>query len=81
MALYKNCTTSTKNIIYQENIEDLMRIPFKADDFFAKEVNSAFKNIQNTYLNVAKLHIEIEEVAVMLGDGAFLNLPPLNYKK
>jgi hypothetical protein len=49
---------------------DLMRIPFKADDFFAKEVNSAFKNIQNTYLNVAKLHIEIEEVPVMLGDGS-----------
>lgn len=47
-----------------------MRIPFKADDFFAKEVNSAFKNIQDTYLNVAKLHIEIEEVAVMLGDGS-----------
>ncbi|CAN5228274.1 hypothetical protein BH18THE2_BH18THE2_19690 [soil metagenome] len=47
-----------------------MRIPFKTDDFFAKEVNSAFKNIQNTYLNVAKLHIETEEVAVMLGDGS-----------
>jgi hypothetical protein len=47
-----------------------MRIPFKADDFFAKEVNSAFKNIQDTYLNVAKLHIETEEVAVMLGDGS-----------
>jgi hypothetical protein len=47
-----------------------MRIPFKADDFFAKEVNSAFKNIQDAYLNVAKLHIETEEVAVMLGDGS-----------
>jgi hypothetical protein len=47
-----------------------MRIPFKADDFFAKEVNSAFKNIQDTYLNIAKLHIETEEVAVMLGDGS-----------
>ena len=47
-----------------------MRIPFKADDCFAKEVNSAFKNIQNTYLNVAKLHIKTEEVAVMLGDGS-----------
>ena len=47
-----------------------MRIPFKADDFFAKEVNSAFKNIQNTYIEAAKLHIETKELAVMLGDGS-----------
>jgi hypothetical protein len=47
-----------------------MRIPFKAADFFAREVNTAFKNIQNTYIDAAKLHIETKEVAVMLGDGS-----------
>lgn len=47
-----------------------MRIPFKADDYFAKEVNSAYKNIQNAYLEGAKLHIETKEVPVMLGDGS-----------
>ena len=47
-----------------------MRIPFKADDYFSNEVNSAFKYIQDTYLEGAKLYLEKSEVPVMLGDGS-----------
>ena len=47
-----------------------MRIPFKADDYFAKEVNSAFKHIQDAYIGWAKLYLEKREVPVMLGDGS-----------
>jgi hypothetical protein len=47
-----------------------MRIPFKADDYFSNEVNSAFKHIQDAYLEGAKLYLEKSEVPVMLGDGS-----------
>lgn len=47
-----------------------MRIPFRADDYFAKEMNSAFKHIQDAYIGCAKLHLEKREVPVMLGDGS-----------
>lgn len=47
-----------------------MRIPFKADDYFAKEMNSAFKHIQDAYIGCAKLYLEKREVPVMLGDGS-----------
>src|SRR5919109_1765706 len=46
-----------------------MRIPVKADDYFAKEMNSAFKRIQDAYIGCAKLYLEKREVPVMLGDG------------
>jgi uncharacterized protein YrzB (UPF0473 family) len=47
-----------------------MRIPFKADDYFSNEVNSAFNHIQDAYLEGAKLYLEKSEVPVMLGDGS-----------
>jgi hypothetical protein len=47
-----------------------MRIPFKADDYFAKKMNSAFKHIQDEYIGCAKLYLEKREVPVMLGDGS-----------
>ena len=47
-----------------------MRIPFKADDYFSNEVNSAFNHIQDAYLEGAKLYLEKSEVHVMLGDGS-----------
>jgi hypothetical protein len=47
-----------------------MRIPFKADDYFAKEMNSAFKHIQDAYFGCTKLYLEKREVPVMLGDGS-----------
>jgi hypothetical protein len=46
-----------------------MRIPFKANDYFAKEMNSAFKHIQDAYIGCVKLYLEKREVPVMLGDG------------
>jgi hypothetical protein len=47
-----------------------MRIPFKADDYFAKKMNSAIKDIQDAYIGCAKLYLEKREVPVMLGDGS-----------
>ena len=47
-----------------------MRIPFKADDYFSNEVNSAYNHIQDAYLEGAKLYLEKSEVHVMLGDGS-----------
>jgi hypothetical protein len=49
-----------------------MRIPFKTDDYFAKEMNSAFKHIQDAYLEGAKLYLKTIEVPVMLGDGSII---------
>ena len=46
-----------------------MRIPFRANDYFAKEMNSAFKHIQDAYIGCVKLYLEKREVPVMLGDG------------
>lgn len=47
-----------------------MRIPFKADDYFSHEVNSAFEHVQNAYLDGAKIYLETSERPVMLGDGS-----------
>ena len=47
-----------------------MRIPFKADDYFSNEVNSAFEYVQDAYLEGAKIHLETSEMPVMLGDGS-----------
>ena len=47
-----------------------MRLPFKGDDYFAKEVNSAFMRIKDAYINGAKLCLQTAEVPVMLGDGS-----------
>jgi hypothetical protein len=46
-----------------------MRIPFKSDDYFANELNSAFENIRNVYFEAVKLQIETKKATVMLGDG------------
>jgi hypothetical protein len=47
-----------------------MRIPFKADDYFSHEVNSAFEHVQDAYLDGAKIYLETSERPVMLGDGS-----------
>jgi hypothetical protein len=47
-----------------------MRIPFKADDYFSNEVNSAFEHVQDAYLDGAKIYLETSERPVMLGDGS-----------
>lgn len=48
----------------------MMRIPFKADDYFSNEVNLAFEQIQDAYLVGAKIYLEASEMPVMLGDGS-----------
>jgi hypothetical protein len=47
-----------------------MRIPFKAEDYFSNEVNSAFEHVQDAYLDGAKIYLETSERPVMLGDGS-----------
>lgn len=47
-----------------------MRIPFKTDDYFSNEVNSAFEHVQDAYLDGAKIYLETSEMPVMLGDGS-----------
>jgi hypothetical protein len=47
-----------------------MRIPFKADDYFSNEVNSAFEHVKDAYLDGAKICLETSERPVMLGDGS-----------
>lgn len=58
-----------------------MRIPFKADDYFSNEVNSAFKHIQDAYLEGAKLYLEKVRCLLCLGMEAFLSLIRSNYLK
>jgi hypothetical protein len=47
-----------------------MRIPFRADDYFSNEVNSAFEHVKDAYLDGAKICLETSERPVMLGDGS-----------
>lgn len=47
-----------------------MRIPFKADDYFSNEVNSAFEHVQDSFLEGASIYLETSEMPVMLGDGS-----------
>src|ERR671915_603113 len=47
-----------------------MRVPIKGDDYFTKEVNSAFERIKDAYIDGAKLCLRTIDVPVMLGDGS-----------
>ena len=47
-----------------------MRIPIKGDDYFTREVNSAFKRIKDAYIDGAKLCLQPSDVPVMLWDGS-----------
>ncbi len=58
-----------------------MRIPFKADDYFAKEVNVAFKCLQDEYFEGAKPYLQTREVPVMLGDGSVSTCPTFDLPK
>jgi hypothetical protein len=47
-----------------------MRLPFKGDDdYFSKNVNSAFETTRFTYLEAIKPQLMMNKVNVMLGDG------------
>jgi hypothetical protein len=70
VSIIENNCCRTKNIISSRKvIKDIMRIPFKSNDYFANELNSAFKNIKNVYFEAVKLQIETKKASVMLGDG------------
>ena len=47
-----------------------MRFPIKEDDYFATEVNFAFRIIKDTYLLSIMPQIEMRKVNAMLGDGS-----------
>jgi hypothetical protein len=47
-----------------------MRLPIKEDDYFAREVNSAFEIVKDNYLLAIKPQIEMNKVNAMLGDGS-----------
>jgi hypothetical protein len=46
-----------------------MRLPLKGTDFFVKEVNAAFENIQAAFLESIKPAIAMQKSFAMLGDG------------
>lgn len=46
-----------------------MRFPTKGDDFFTNEVNHAFENLREIYLDSIKPTLVLKKVNVMLGDG------------
>ena len=47
-----------------------MRLPIKEDDYFAREVNSAFEIVKDNYLLAIKPQIEMNKVNAMLADGS-----------
>lgn len=47
-----------------------MRLPIKEDDYFAREVNFAFRMVKDTYLLSIMPQIETRKVNAMLGDGS-----------
>jgi hypothetical protein len=47
-----------------------MRLPIKEDDYFAREVNSAFEIVKDNYLLAIKPQIEMNKANAMLGDGS-----------
>jgi hypothetical protein len=47
-----------------------MRLPIKEDDYFAREVNSAFEIVKDNYLVAIKPQIEMNKANAMLGDGS-----------
>jgi hypothetical protein len=46
-----------------------MRLPLKGTDYFSKEVNAAFENIQAEFLEAVKPAISMQKSHAMLGDG------------
>ncbi len=46
-----------------------MRIPLKGSDYFCKQVNTAFEDIQAGYLESIRPEIEMRKATAMLGDG------------
>ena len=49
-----------------------MRLPFKDNDYFTKNVNSVFENIRSAYLRAMKPHLTKKKVNVMLGNGSIV---------
>jgi hypothetical protein len=47
-----------------------MRLPLKDNDYFTKNVNSAFENIRSAYLGAMKPQLTKKKVNVMLGNGS-----------
>ncbi|MEO9364288.1 MAG: hypothetical protein ABI348_10350 [Nitrososphaera sp.] len=46
-----------------------MRLPLKGTDYFSKQVNAAFENIQTEFLEAVKPAIAMQKSHAMLGDG------------
>ena len=58
-----------------------MRLPFKDDDYFTKNVNSAFENIRSAYLGAMKTQLTMKKVNVMLGDGSIIHADTFELQK
>jgi hypothetical protein len=58
-----------------------MRLPFKDDDYFAKNVNSVFENIRSAYLGAMKTQLTMKKVNVMLGDGSIIHADTFELQK
>ena len=46
-----------------------MRAPFKGDNYFCMRINSAFNNIERSYLDAISSAIAMNKTSAMLGDG------------
>lgn len=46
-----------------------MRVPFKGDDYFCKQVNAAAQKVEQAYLEAIKPAIAARKTSAMLGDG------------
>jgi hypothetical protein len=58
-----------------------MRLPFKDEDYFTKNINSAFENIRSAYLVAMKSQLTMKKVNVMLGDGSIIQSDTFELQK
>ena len=58
-----------------------MRLPFKDDDYFAKELNRAFGIVKDAYLSSIRPQLEVRKVDAMLGDGSVIQVDSFEPQK
>src|SRR5689334_484431 len=58
-----------------------MRLPFKEDDYFSKDVNSIFEDIRYSYFRAIKPQLSMRKVNVMLGDGTIVQSDTFEIQK
>lgn len=58
-----------------------MRVPLKGDDYFCKQVNSAFEKVHEAYLESIKPAIAMLKTNAMLGDGTVAQVDTFDPQK